>query len=262
MAEQNEGVPAAVAGVPAAPQHASSIRLSPFWANSPAAWFQTAEAHFTLRRVTDPIEKYLVVLTALGEAQADKVKSIVEASPTAASYETLRTALIASHQLTPFQRVDKIVNMPPLGSMKPTELLTAMAKFRPEEDHHFFAYHFLQRLPREVRVQLARDDCKDMQALAEKADGLMALHLPQQHEIAAVADGQAEAAELDAEDSVAAVAKAGKKQFKKNKAAKKANRDKLRKDFEALQSPLCYFHVKFGDKAHRCDEPCAWPAEN
>jgi hypothetical protein len=123
--------------------------------------------------VTDPIEKYLVVLTALGEAQADKVKSIVEASPTAASYEALRSALVASHQLTPFQRVDKIVDMPLLGSMKPTELLTAMAKFRPDEDHHFFAYHFLQRLLREVRVQLAR---------AEKADSLMALHLPQQHE--------------------------------------------------------------------------------
>jgi hypothetical protein len=73
------------------------------------------------------------------------------------------------------------------------------------------------------------DDCKDMQALAKKADGLMALHLPQQHEIAAVADGQAEAAKWDAKDSVAAVAKAGKKQFKKGKAAKRTNRDKLRK---------------------------------
>jgi hypothetical protein len=88
---------------PAENSGSANIRLSPFWANSPAAWFQTAEAHFTLRRVTDPIEKYLVVLTALGETQADKVKSIVEASPTAASYEALRTVLVASHQLTPFQ---------------------------------------------------------------------------------------------------------------------------------------------------------------
>jgi hypothetical protein len=70
MAEQNHGVPAAIVGAPAAPQHASSIR-SPFWANWPAAWFNTAEAHFTLRGVTDPVEKYLIVLTALGEAQAD-----------------------------------------------------------------------------------------------------------------------------------------------------------------------------------------------
>jgi hypothetical protein len=36
-----------------------AIRLPSFWANSPAAWFQMAEAHFTLRNVTDPVEKFL-----------------------------------------------------------------------------------------------------------------------------------------------------------------------------------------------------------
>jgi hypothetical protein len=262
MAEQNEGVPAAVAGAPAAPQHASSIRLSPFWANSPAAWFNTAEAHFTLRGVTDPVEKYLIVLTALGEAQADRVRNIVEAEATPASYNALRGALVASHQLTPFQQVDKVVNAPPLGVMKPTELLSVMSKHKPDEDHHFFAYHFLQRLPREVRVLLAREDCKNMQAVAEKADGLMALHLPQHHEVAAVAGGSPDAASIEDEEAVAAVAKGGKKPGKKNKLSKKAAREKQRKDFDALQSPLCYFHVRYGDKAHRCEEPCAWPAEN
>jgi hypothetical protein len=57
MAEQPE------AQQPAA-HSASSIRLPPFWSNSPAACFRTAEAHFTLRGVTDPVEKFLVVLTA------------------------------------------------------------------------------------------------------------------------------------------------------------------------------------------------------
>jgi hypothetical protein len=38
---------------------ASSIRLPPFWSNSPAAWFKTAEAHFMLRGITDPVEKFL-----------------------------------------------------------------------------------------------------------------------------------------------------------------------------------------------------------
>jgi predicted secreted Zn-dependent protease len=62
-----------------------------------------------------------------------------------------------------------------------------MVKFRPAEDHHFFAYLFLQRLPKEVRVLLARDDCKEMQALAEKADGLMALHSHQGQEVSTIA---------------------------------------------------------------------------
>jgi hypothetical protein len=71
---------------------ASSIRLPPFWSNSPAAWFRTAEAHFTLRGVTDPVEKFLVVLTGLSEEQADRVKAIVEAEPSTTSYTAIRNA--------------------------------------------------------------------------------------------------------------------------------------------------------------------------
>jgi hypothetical protein len=158
--------------------------------------------------------------------------------------------------------------MESLGYRKPTELLAEMVKFRPSEDHHFFAYLFLQRLPKEVRVLLARDDCKDMQALAEKVDGLMALHTHQGQEVAAIAADRsaataAPAGAADEDDFVAAINKSGRKQqqFKK-KGFKKQNQGKQRKEFESLQSPLCYYHVRFGDKAHRCDEPCAWPAEN
>jgi hypothetical protein len=85
-----------------------------------------------------------------------------------------------------------------------------MNKLRPKEDHHFFAYHFLQKMPWEVRVLLAQDCCKDMQALDKKADGLMALHLPQQHDVTAVAPVTAEAAQLPGEeDEIAAAVQKG-----------------------------------------------------
>jgi hypothetical protein len=47
------------------------------------------------------VEKCWVVLVALREAQADKVKKIVEAEATPSFYATLRSLLVASHQLTP-----------------------------------------------------------------------------------------------------------------------------------------------------------------
>jgi hypothetical protein len=78
------------------------------------------------------------------------------------SYTAIRNALVSSYSLTPFQQVDWPINMEPLGHRKPTKLLAAMAKFRPVEDHHFFAYHFLQWLPREVRVLHLQEECRDM----------------------------------------------------------------------------------------------------
>jgi hypothetical protein len=153
--------------------------------------------------------------------------------------------------------IDRIVNMEALGGRKPSELLAAMNKLRPKEDHHFFAYHFLQRMPWEVRVLLSQDCCKDMQALAEKADVLMALHLPQQHDVTAVALVTAEAAQLPGEEDEIAVA-IQKGQKKKKKQFKKFGK-KLQ---EELKLPLGYFHIRYGDKAHHCEEPCAWPVEN
>jgi hypothetical protein len=220
---------------------ASSIRLPPFWSISPAAWFRTAEAHFTLRIVTDPVEKFLVVLMALSEEQTDRVKATVEAEPPATSYMAIRNALVSSHSLTPFQQVDQLVNMELLGHRKPTEWLEAIAKFQPTEDNHFFAYHFLQRLPREARVLLSQEECRDMQALSEKADGLRALHLPQhglwalhlpqQHDVAAIPAEQQE--QTDDSGDVAAINGRSSKKGKKKPFKKQAG--KQQKEFESLQ---------------------------
>jgi hypothetical protein len=86
----------------------------------------------------------------------------------------------------------------------------------------------------------------------------MALHLPQHHNLAAVPAEQQEPAD-DTGDVAAVSGRSGKKGKKK---PFKKQAGKQRNEFESLQSPLCYFHVRYGDKAHRCEEPCAWPAEN
>jgi hypothetical protein len=150
--------------------------------------------------------------------------------------------------------------MEPLGGRKATELLTAMQKLRPPTDDQFFAWAFLQRLPREVRVLLAQDDHADMRKLAEKAFALLALHQPQGHDLTAVA--AATPSETVEEESVVASAANKGQHSKKSKKKKRSERRRRSRSPAEYQSPLCYFHVRYGDKAHRCEEPCAWPAGN
>jgi hypothetical protein len=90
------------------------------------------------------------------------------------SYNKLKEALIANNTLTPCQLVDWLVNMEQLFGRKASELLVAMQKSSPPKGEHF-----LQRLPREIRVLLAHEEKSDMPKLAEKADPLLALHQPQ-----------------------------------------------------------------------------------
>jgi hypothetical protein len=240
----------------------ASIELPPFWQANPANWFRAADAQFAIRNVTQPIDKYYLVLAALNEQQFELISHVMDDEPSATSYNNLKEALLANNTITPYQLVDRLVNMEPLGGRKTSELLVAMQKYRPPKDEHFFVYHFLQRLPREIRVLLAHEDQSDMRKLAEKADALRALHQLQVHDVtvAAVAAGPPPAT---TEEDGAVVAVAAASRPKKGSQSGKKRSGKPRRsshspvDFQ--QSSLCYFHVRYGDKAHRCEEPCAWP---
>jgi hypothetical protein len=134
------------------------VKLPTFWSSSPAAWFRAVEAQFVVRDVTSALDKYYLVLAALSELQVAKVMAVTEEEPTPESYGRIKEALLATHTLTPFQQVGRLVNMEGLGGCKPSDLLAEMDKFKPKDMHSFYANHFLQRLPREVRVLLARED--------------------------------------------------------------------------------------------------------
>jgi hypothetical protein len=231
----------------------AAVRLTPFWSNSPAAWFRAAEAQFAIRNVTDPLERFYVVLSALSEANVDRVKHVVEAEPDENSYNNLKEGLLASHVMSDYQKIDKLIQLEPLNGRKPSDMLVDMEKLKPADDKQYFAYMFLQRLPREVRVLLSKEPIDNMRQLAEKADAYMALHQPQSHDVAAPVAAATPDCE---EDSVAAVKAGGKKGGQKQKKKKQRNAS----PFDERRSPLCWLHIRFGDKARRCEQPCAWPA--
>jgi hypothetical protein len=63
-------------------------------------------------------------------------------------------------------------------------MLAEMLEFCPagESSTAVFAFLFLQRLPCEIRVLLSEDNPADMRVIADKAERLIAMHVPQSHE--------------------------------------------------------------------------------
>jgi hypothetical protein len=109
----------------------AAVRLMPFWSNSPTAWFRAVEAQFVVRGVNNPLDKFYVVLTALSKANMDRVKHIIKAEPDKHSYQNLKDGLVASHVMSDYEKVDKLVNMMPLNGRKPSDLLVDMEKLKP-----------------------------------------------------------------------------------------------------------------------------------
>jgi hypothetical protein len=125
----------------------------------------------------------------------------------------------------------------------------------------FFRGLFLQRLPPQLRIQLAEDRHSPVQALAARAYA-MVVH----HSFSSVAATTA-ASQPDIDDLVAAVpsGKAGW-QKRRGKAPPPGGRGPkaAKKDKPWEELGICKFHFKYGSDCFSCADPasCKWPKEN
>jgi len=243
----------------------TNFKLPEFWVDSPVGWFGAAEAQFLLRGVVSEVDKFCLLTQALHKESVKEVIHLVAHPDPVRPYSLLKQALLASHQLTDFQRVEQLLAMEPLGSRKPSQLLAAMLELCPrdEQGSKFFVALFLQRLPAEMRVLLAHDDHSDLRQLAAKADQLQAYQRRQAHETVAVA--------AETEESVAAVKKTGGKGGRKgvrpppppDRKKQGPPRQPAPADIAAQAAGLCFYHWTFGERARDCRPPCKWQgAEN
>ena len=235
---------------------ARRVRLPAFWVGAPRQWFAAAEAQFRLYGVVDSADRFNLTVAALPEAVARHASHILEQPPLYFPYEEIRHHLTSHHELTNFEKVERIVATEPLGARKPSEMLSAMMEFCPrgEEKSVFMAYFFLQRLPAEVRVLLAEDDHTDLRTLAVRADKLMAhTSVGAGNVVAAVKQGKQQY-----QDSTNHRGGRGGRGGHKTDGRQKQNTVMAPGQVAQAAVGLCWYHWKFGDKAQKCDSPCNW----
>ncbi len=241
----------------------SNMRLPVFWEDKPAAWFALAESRFRLHGVAREQARFDLLMSSLTKDSVSRVLDIVECPPLHQPYSVLKERLLASHQLTDYQRIAQLHQMPALGGRKPSELLSAMLELCPRghESSIFFTHLYLERLPAKLRIMLGEDDHQDPRGLAEKADKLWALHGQESNLLAAV----------DSVDqpTVAAVSARGRQGHKPasggrgGRGGAAAAGSQLPPplkpvDLARIQAGLCFYHWTFGDKANKCVQPCNW----
>ena len=182
------------------------------------AWFIAAEAQFELRHVDSQKERFCHVTTALDKLSLKKIVHLVANPDPYLPYTKPKEALLASHVLSDFQRVELLLAVEPLGGRKASELLADMWELCPHNQHNriFFAALFLQRLPREIRVMLSHEDDSDLRRLAAHADRLIAFSGQQ--------DTVACATELPQDDVVAAIQQKSKQQSRNHDRVQKKSK--------------------------------------
>jgi hypothetical protein len=242
-----------------------TVNLPPFWSENVAAWFGLAEARFRQKRIYDEWDRYDAVVSSLSQDNIRLVLDIVASPPEDDPYTELKGRLLASHVLTDYQRIERLMAMDALGSRKPSQLLAHMLEICPsgEQRSKFFAFLFLHRLPQELRIMLGEDDHQDVHVLAAKADRLWALHGHRMHgEVAAVAAAQPSPS-LNAvrgnPGNKRGAQGRGRGRDRSNLPPKSAAASTTAPAALARDSAgLCFFHWHFGEQANKCEAPCSW----
>ena len=109
------------------------LKIPPFWASNPEAWFGMVEGQFILRNITQDNLRFYYVLGALPESAVRGLGDLMRGPPPPDAYQQLKTRLLAAHTLTEFQRMDKLLSAQPLGGQKPSDLLHELVQFCPEK---------------------------------------------------------------------------------------------------------------------------------
>jgi len=238
-----------------------NVVLPPFKVNRPAAWFAQCADLFRMRGVYDQRDMFPLCYNILGDEQQAQVDDIAELLPRPAdAFFRLRDRLVASHSLDVGQRVKQLLELPALGGQRPSALLARMRQLCPpgEDQGEIFRQLFIQRLPAQVRLQLAEDRHSLVQALAARADTLMA-----NHSYSAVAS----VGEPAEEATVAAAVRGGNQMDARKKQWKRGSRGD--KTAGGKQEPwhvlgICQRYYDFGKECYKCVDPstCKWTSGN
>ncbi|XP_078487863.1 uncharacterized protein LOC144745813 [Ciona intestinalis] len=150
-----------------------AVKLPVFWANQPRVWFQQAEAQFALKNVTVDQTKYYHVVSALDPDTATRLLDLLENPPREQKYTAIKERLLQTFSLSRQQRARRLLDMPPLGDRKPSALMDEMLSLLGNhESCLLFEELFLQRMPNDIRICLAKEDLEEPRQLARRADQL------------------------------------------------------------------------------------------
>lgn len=231
-------------------EHAVALKLPIFWTSQPEVWFVQTEAQFTLRGITVDETKYFHVVAALDQDTATRLIDFISRPPEENRYGALKARLLSTFGLDKRERATRLLHFRPLGDSKPSALMDEMLAFLGDHPPCFlFEQLFLERLPEDIRLQLAGvDKVIDYRDLAKRADAFWTSRDSVQRPMASMANALANAVHRPpSNEHKTPYNKSSKHQQYRDTKPKVGN-----------PSQLCYYHRTFGDAARQCRQPCSW----
>ena len=227
----------AAADDPLAAMVAASFKLPDFYRHRPEVWFSYVESQFLLRGINDDEKKFAYVVSALPPEVAELITDTIVPPPASDRYGTIKARLLREFTLTLAERAGQLLDLPGLGDQRPSQLLSKMLQLLPGHEQAnpsiLFKELFVRQLPPEIRAHIMDKYDLEIRMLAEEADRYFTLTGAR----------------------IAAVRAAPSPAARRSSSSRSAS-DRRR------SANWCFYHARFGDRAHKCETPCSWKPGN
>ena len=247
----------------------------PSWTGDPIVWLAQMNAFFVANKIAAHHMQYSFIISSLPPALIMEVKDIITSPPGTYTCDQLKCEIIKRTSVSQQERLRQLLTAEELGDRKPSQLLRRMRSLLGANtlEDSILKQLFLSRLPRNTQVVLASaKDRENIEHLAELADNIAEVYAPAPT-LASVSNPSIPLATQPLiSDPVAALLKQQtliiqslvEKVERLHLSGRSPGRSRNFSQRSRSRSPsasrrnnrYCWYHNKFGHKAHHCIPLC------
>lgn len=258
-----------------------SIKVPPFWHESPEIWFAQVEAQFGITGTTTDLSKFNTVLAAIESRILTQVSQAVLNPPANDKYKNLKEQILKVYTDSEHKKMSKLLSDMPLGDRKPSQVLNEMRRLGGANiTEGFLKTLWLQNLPEQTRAIISASD-GDLTTLAALADKVV--EVSKAGRVNNVVNplqcsNQQSETNTSLERKIDALTRAIqaltgdnlKNSRSRSRSTTRFQHRNSRGSTPATPSTkkehdICWYHRTFGDKSDKCTEPikpCSYTSKN
>jgi hypothetical protein len=239
----------------------TAVCLPDFHADSQQCWFDCLDFTFATANITQSITKFHWAMSKLPFSLIPTVRPLSR-DPTAVAdpYKELKELLLRSYGLSDEQRTSKWLDYPMCsGETRPSVLWDNLTALQPATIKEAQTALFLRKMPRHISALINTRSFDTTEEMIQRCNALWMSQTPEEAASAAAAAGSWQHSTLrnacrspspyrrKTPDGDKSGDKSGRRHSPTPGAAKGGRND-----------GLCFYHSRFGNKAHKCEKGCTY----
>ncbi|XP_039949810.1 uncharacterized protein LOC126766014 [Bactrocera neohumeralis] len=250
--------------VTAGPSHGEFNATTPIFPRIPLplmsednieAYFYSLDFWFEASGVTTDSAKFNIVAASIPQVKLMELRSIIDAAPTSARYQFIRTKLIENFTESQQRRLQRVLRDMPLGDRRPSDLFNEMKRAAGSALSESILHDlWVNRLPQYAQAAIIATNVPivDKLKIADSIVETMQMREVRIHEVSASNhttdnDLRTEIAELKQRFDRVTSSEKTRARFRSKTPVRPHNIN---------SGEMCWYHAKFGPNAKKCRQPC------